>query len=119
MQMNPPARPRFRKSAPWIFRTVIALTVLALIISTQLNASRRAAKIAAPGAVIVAPFTGFGGYNWFGTVTDLGAQWRVPTISSTSSPGYASTWIGVQNGVNNQFVQVGVTENDFGEGPDQ
>jgi Peptidase A4 family len=119
VQMIPPARPRFRRSAPWIFRGAIAVTVLALIISTQLNASRRDAQISAPGAVIVAPFTGFGGYNWFGNITEIGAQWRVPTIASGSNPGYASTWIGVQNGVNNQFVQIGVTENDFGNGPNQ
>ena len=93
--------------------------VLALIVSTQLSASRRNAAISAPGAVIVAPITGFGGYNWYGKVSDISAQWRVPTISSTSRAGYASTWIGVQNEVNNQFVQIGVTENDYGDGPDQ
>jgi hypothetical protein len=117
--MQPPRQRRFHKSAPWIFRGAIAVTILALIVTTQLDASRRAAKISAPGAVIVAPFTGFGGYNWSGKVSTIGAQWRVPKIAGTSQPGYASTWIGVQNGVNNQFVQVGVIENDFGEGPDQ
>jgi Peptidase A4 family len=117
--MQPPGRSRFRRLAPWLFRGAIAVAVLALIVTTQLNASRRNAKIAAPGAVIVAPITGFGGYNWFGKVSDISAQWRVPTISSTSKAGYASTWIGVQNEVNNQFVQIGVTENDYGDGPAQ
>jgi hypothetical protein len=117
--MQPPGRSRFRKLAPWLFRGAIAVAVLALIITTQLDASRRNANIAAPGAVIVAPITGFGGYNWFGKVSDISAQWRVPTITSTSKAGYASTWIGVQNEVNNQFVQIGVTENDYADGTSQ
>jgi hypothetical protein len=117
--MNAPASPRFRKLAPWLFRIALVVTVLTLIVVTQLNASHRNAKIAAPGAVIVAPFTGFAGYNWSGNVGNISAQWRVPTISSTSQPGYASTWIGVQNDVNNQFVQIGIVENDYGDGPDQ
>jgi hypothetical protein len=117
--MQPPGRSRLRRLAPWLFRGAIAVAVLALIVTTQLNASRRNAKIAAPGAVIVAPITGFGGYNWFGKISDISAQWRVPTISSTSKAGYASTWIGVQNEVNNQFVQIGVTENYYGDGPAQ
>src|SRR5580700_6971360 len=117
--MQPPGRSRLRKSAPWLFRGAIAVAVLALIVSTQLSASRRNAKIAAPGAVIVAPITGFGGYNWYGKVSNISAQWRVPAISSSSKAGYASTWIGVQNEVNNQFVQIGVTENYYGDGPVQ
>jgi hypothetical protein len=116
--MNP-SSPRFRKYAPWAFRLAIAIVVLALIIATQLNASRRNAKIAAPGAVIVTPFTGFGGYNWEGTVRSISAQWRVPAIASTSKPGVASTWIGIQNEVNNQFIQIGVEENDYGSEPYQ
>jgi peptidase A4-like protein len=117
--MQPPGRSRLRKSAPWLFRGAIAVAVLALIVSTQLSASRRNAKIAAPGAVIVAPITGFGGYNWYGKVSNISAQWRVPAISSSSKAGYASTWIGVQNELNNQFVQIGVTENYYGDGPVQ
>ena len=73
--MQPPGRSRLRKSAPWLFRGAIAVAVLALIVSTQLSASRRNAKIAAPGAVIVAPITGFGGYNWYGTYNDSSQSW--------------------------------------------
>jgi hypothetical protein len=117
--MNPPGHIRFHKYAPWVFRGAVVIAVLAVIITTQLNASHRAAKIAAPGAHIVVPFTGFGGYNWTGKVTTIGAQWSVPTIARDSSFGGAATWIGVQNSVNNQFVQIGIDENDFGDGPDQ
>jgi hypothetical protein len=60
--------------------------------------------------VLVAPFTGFGGYQESGTVTSIGAQWRVPTISRDSVPGDAATWIGSQNTTNNQLIQVGVIE---------
>jgi hypothetical protein len=114
-----PGRRRSHKFAPWLFRAAIAIAVLTLIVITQLNASHRAAKIAAPGAQIVVPFTGFGGYNWTGTVRTIAAQWRVPTIASGSALGGAATWIGVQNSVNNQFVQIGIDENDFGNGPVQ
>jgi hypothetical protein len=117
-RMNP-SSPRFRKYAPWAFRGAIVIAVLAVIIATQLSASRRNAQIASPGAVIVTPFTGFGGYSWAGTVRDIRAQWRVPTIASDSKPGVASTWIGIQNGVNNQFIQIGIEENDFGSTPFQ
>ncbi len=117
--MNAPIRRPLHKYGPWIFRGAIAIAVLTLIVITQLNASHRAAKIAAPGAHIVVPFTGFGGYNWSGKVTTIGAQWSVPKIASGSQLGGAATWIGVQNSVNNQFVQIGVDENDFGGGPVQ
>jgi hypothetical protein len=114
-----PGRSRFHRYGPWLFRGAIAIAVLTLIVLTQLNASHRAAKIAAPGAQIVVPFTGFGGYNWTGTVRTIAAQWSVPKIASGSTLGGAATWIGVQNSVNNQFVQVGIDENDFGNGPVQ
>jgi hypothetical protein len=56
------------------------------------------------------PETGFGGYLWRGTVTSLQARWRTPSISPTSRPGGAATWIGVQSTTSNGFIQVGVTE---------
>jgi hypothetical protein len=117
--MIPPGRSRLQKYGPWFFRVALAIAVIAIIVITQLNASHRAAKIAAPGAQIVVPFTGFGGYNWSGKVTTIGAQWSVPKIASGSDLGGAATWIGVQNSVNNQFVQIGIDENDFGNGPIQ
>jgi hypothetical protein len=49
----------------------------------------------------------------------LSAELKVPTIIENSPQGGAATWIGVQNEVNNQFVQVGVEENDLGDGPNQ
>jgi hypothetical protein len=117
--MQPPGHSHFRKYAPWLFWGAVAVAVLAVIVATQLTASRRAAKIAAPGAHIVVPFTGFGGYNWSGRIANIAAQWSVPRIASDSPLGGGATWIGVQNDVNNQFVQVGIEENDFGDGPNQ
>jgi hypothetical protein len=65
-----------------------------------------------------APITGFGGYNWQGTVTSMSARWRVPTILPSSRPGYASTWIGVQTSVNSQgFIQLGTVEQEVGPEP--
>ncbi|MGB8197088.1 MAG: hypothetical protein WCF25_08805 [Acidimicrobiales bacterium] len=117
--MQAPEQSRFLKVAPYLFFAAIAIAIVSIIVATQLNASRRAAKIAAPGAHIVVPFTGFGGYNWTGNVTTISTEFVVPTIADDSSFGAAATWIGVQNDVNNQFVQVGVEENDFGDGPNQ
>ena len=117
--MQPPGQSRFLKIAPYLFFAAVAIAIVSIIVATQLNASRRAAKIAAPGAHIVVPFTGFGGYNWSGNITTLSAELSVPTIAEDSQQGAAASWIGVQNDVNNQFVQVGVEENDFGGGPNQ
>jgi hypothetical protein len=59
-----------------------------------------------------APATGFGGYSWYGTVSVIRGEWQVPTIQSTSPPGWASTWIAVQGpGAQGAFVQLGTTEN--------
>jgi hypothetical protein len=117
--MQPQGQSRFLKIAPFLFFAAIAVAIVSLIVATQLNASRRAARIAAPGAHIVVPFTGFGGYNWNGTISKISTELRVPTIAADSPFGAAATWIGVQNDINNQFVQVGVEENDLGNGPDQ
>jgi hypothetical protein len=56
------------------------------------------------------PFTGFGGYNWFGTTTSISAQWVVPTILSNAQDVAASTWIGAQSASSGAFIQLGVTE---------
>ena len=55
-----------------------------------------------------APITGLGGYTWPGSVDSIAAQWRVPTVASSSHSGLAATWIGAQN-VNGPtpFIQLG------------
>jgi hypothetical protein len=58
------------------------------------------------------PETGFGGYIWRGNATVVRGDWQVPTIMSTSLPGWASTWIAVQGpGKGGAFVQLGTIEN--------
>ncbi|MFI5035118.1 MAG: hypothetical protein ACHQFZ_02810 [Acidimicrobiales bacterium] len=59
-----------------------------------------------------APQLGFGGYNWFGTVHEIGASWQVPAISPNSRSGDAATWVGAQNNAG-EFIQIG-TEEDRG-----
>jgi hypothetical protein len=61
---------------------------------------------------IGAPQYGFGGYQLYpaAPVTSLSGEWKVPTISSTSSSGDASTWIGAQ-ATNGAFAQIGTVEN--------
>jgi hypothetical protein len=63
----------------------------------------------------IAPITGFGGYNWTGPVSQISAQWNVPTIAATSPEGNASTWIGAQNVTGGYpFIQLGITEDKYG-----
>jgi hypothetical protein len=50
--------------------------------------------------------SGFGGYNLQGSVTEISAEIRVGTVSSVS--GDASSWVGLQQGHNIPFIQVGV-----------
>lgn len=59
------------------------------------------------------PFTGFGGYNWYGTTTSISAQWVVPTILNERRGLSASTWIGAQSLSDNAFVQIGIIEQTF------
>jgi len=56
--------------------------------------------------VSVYPFSGFGGYQWAGAVTQIGSRWRVPTLLSKSVLGEAATWIGAES-ANGHFIQIG------------
>ena len=50
-------------------------------------------------------------------VGQISASWRVPTVLASSRPGYASTWIGVQNETTGSpFIQLGTIENKIGPG---
>jgi len=93
----------------------LALTLLLAVPVTvgQFRTSDRPPIQSTPAAD--APITGFGGYNWQGSVTSISARWRVPTILQPSPPGYASTWIGAQTSVDTQgFIQLGTVEQDAG-----
>jgi hypothetical protein len=81
-------------------RTAVWVTVVALCL-----------PLASPAGASYHPPTGFGGYNWFGNVTEISATWRVPTIAASSPVGHGSTWIGAQNADGQPpFMQLGTTE---------
>jgi len=63
------------------------------------------------------PFTGFGGYSWYGTTISISAQWVVPAILNNEQGVSASTWIGAQSSSNDAFLQIGITEQRFTPGP--
>lgn len=65
-----------------------------------------------PRLPIGSPAYGFGGYQLYPVepVTSVSAGWTVPTISTSSSAGDASTWIGAQS-QSGAFSQVGTVEN--------
>jgi hypothetical protein len=55
----------------------------------------------------------FGGYRWFGPVSEISASWREPRIrnASSSEDAHASTWIGVQPQAGGPpFIQLGTLE---------
>jgi hypothetical protein len=57
-------------------------------------------------------FGPFAGYLWTGTVTSVGASWRVPRVLPGSPEGAAATWIGAQRTDGpGPFIQVGTNEN--------
>lgn len=99
----------------WGSRCIVFSLIVVLAASvTGGTDGDNASPIQSPPAA-QAPITGFGGYNWDGTVTSIGAQWNVPTILPSSAPGYASTWIGAQTPVNDRgFIQLGTLEQDGG-----
>ncbi|HEX5224151.1 MAG TPA: hypothetical protein VFW29_03375 [Solirubrobacteraceae bacterium] len=64
-----------------------------------------------------AGFGAFGGYQRYGPVRSLRAEWAVPRVSSGTPFQLASTWIGAQAPrPGRAFIQVG-TEEGCGEGP--
>jgi hypothetical protein len=98
--------------------TLTLLTLLALgaaVLSINTEGPRGPSKGRAashPRLPIGSPAYGFGGYQLYPAdpVTSVSAEWTVPTISTNSSAGDASTWIGVQS-QSGAFSQVGTVEN--------
>jgi hypothetical protein len=74
------------------------------------NRSPRPNDIRASSPTYSFPQTGFGGYQWSGSVNQISATWRVPTIVPGSPSGAAATWIGAQASTSDRFIQVGVFE---------
>jgi hypothetical protein len=53
---------------------------------------------------------------WHGRVTSISASWVVPRVA-TRSPGFASTWIGVETDAgHDRFLQIGVNEGHNADG---
>jgi hypothetical protein len=93
--------------------TLLALVAAALSISTEgHNGHSKHRGTAHPRLPIGSPEYGFGGYQLYpiDPVTSVSATWIVPTISTSSSDGDASTWIGAQS-ESGAFSQVGTVEN--------
>jgi hypothetical protein len=108
-----------------VARTIVyAATILVLVVSAALtlpsrpSTSSRSATEAdlTEGPTFFFPSTGFGGYSLMGKVREVGASWKVPEILSSSKAGVASTWIGAQTSLNNDFIQIGVNEFAFKSG---
>lgn len=66
----------------------------------------------APGSIPNAPVTGFGGYQTFGLVSEVSADWSVPKVTGGPPLSDAATWIGVQD-PEGAFFQIGITEEDW------
>ena len=54
-------------------------------------------------------------FNWAGQIdtgtvyTEVEGAWTVPTIQPSTSPKYASTWIGIDGATNSDLIQTGTT----------
>jgi hypothetical protein len=78
------------------FYTTLAASAFALGASSALNAVGASVKPHSHHEVHVFPLTGFGGYQWFGAVTQISAHWVVPSFVSKWVLGQASTWVGAK-----------------------
>jgi hypothetical protein len=124
---NPPRRvdisvSQRRTWVPWTL--VVALMILtagSAVFSASTTDGRLrltgagASSISVPTPKI--PFTGFGGYDWFGRTTSISGQWAVPTILGDAQGVAASTWIGAQSASSGAFIQIGITENRLTSAP--
>jgi hypothetical protein len=93
--------------------TLLALGAAVLSINTEGHGGPSKGRATShPRLPIGSPEYGFGGYQLYPVdpVTSVSAAWTVPTISTNSSTGDASTWIGVQS-QSGAFSQVGTVEN--------
>lgn len=57
----------------------------------------------------------FAGYEWYGSVRSVSANWQVPPLAATVPTGIAATWIGIQRPAASlrqiPFIQAGLNEN--------
>jgi hypothetical protein len=98
------------------------LAILLVVSSATLSSGHAsgAASSSKKSSPTYFPSSGFGGYNWYGTVRQISAQWRVPTIHPSCRAEAAATWIGAQHkGGGPPFIQLGTLENNAGCVDDQ
>ena len=89
------------------FFCTVVVVVFALGSTCGWNVVAASLKSHAHHQAHVYPLTGFGGYQSFGAVTQVSAQWVVPSFVSQRVLGQAATWVGAQNS-GNKFIQLGV-----------
>ena len=102
-------RPRRRSKKywlPWGLVGGLAVVTAAAAIAGAFGTASKSSTTSPPAAF--GPPTGFGGYRSSGSVDEIGAQWRIPSVLSSSRPGFAATWIGAQSHDDTgPFVQLG------------
>jgi hypothetical protein len=91
---------------PWTL--TVSLVVLGVAFAGLGSVSSHIELSSNPPVTSFAPSSGFGGYGWNGPVHEISAQWRVPSVLSSSKPGTALVWIGAQARNNGgAFIQLG------------
>jgi hypothetical protein len=110
---------RIRTWVPWAVVAGLALlTAGAAVLSVWTSPSTQATGAGGSSIIIpTVPFTGFGGYNWFGPTSTISARWVVPTIVGQGQVASAATWIGAQNSTTSAFIQIGTYEQQFASVP--
>ena len=86
----------------------LASAILGVLLGLTLPTSS-GASTPQTNANLFAPDVGFAGYDLRGTVSEIGASWKVPRIADDSKLGDASTWIGTDNS-DRDFIQLGTVE---------
>ena len=108
--------------------TLISVSLLGTL-GTTAGAQAVVPTITHAARISVAPYTrspvggilntwaasNWSGYAETGTFTGVSGTWTVPSVASTSSATYSSTWIGVDGYNNGNLIQTG-TEQDYYNG---
>jgi hypothetical protein len=61
----------------WAGAALLAFVVVSFVLFNALSSPHAFASSSKPSSAYY-PSTGFGGYKWYGDVTQIGAQWSVP-----------------------------------------
>ena len=108
VRATPPTRMRrWRGFVPWLLLcTVPVLTAIAAYVGSSSDRAEPSSNDAGPR--VEGLITGFGGYHWQGNVSEISAQWVVPTVIGTAGNAAEATWIGAQGtSPDEPFIQLG------------